>query len=77
MNTICSVKANFLVHSLSLAVGLWLIPSQLGHTLDMNCGPLSLTMSSGQPQYLNTWLNRGSASLKTVGRSGSGISLVD
>ncbi len=47
------------------------------HTLEMNWGPRSDTISSGMPKYLNTWLNICSAVSIAVGRFLSGIKRQD
>lgn len=44
-------------------------------TLEMNCGPLSDTISSGIPKFRNTCSKSNSAVLKAVGRPLRGISL--
>lgn len=46
---------------------------KLAQTLDMNCGPLSLTISSGIPTYLNTCWNSNLPMAKVDGMAGSGM----
>lgn len=73
-------SAYFLVGLFHLAVGLRMIVRgkddshmKIFHTWEVNCAPHSLTISSGKPQYRNTWLNMSSAVSKAVGNLGSGI----